>query len=88
MKLRFGYEHSFLAEIRRLKLSAFETVLIGSLVLMCLVSALSILSGKKDGIHFFASQQLKPTFVATQLKAVKAEPVHQELMALHVGKDQ
>ncbi len=74
MKSWFGYNGHFLKEIRSLRLSALEQTLIASLVLMCLISAASSLTGRNVG----NPQQLK-------LAKLQAQ---QELMALRTHQAQ
>ncbi|MCE3235166.1 MAG: hypothetical protein K0Q50_1346 [Vampirovibrio sp.] len=68
MKSWFGYNGHFLQEIRSLRLSIIEQTLIACLVLMCLISAWSSLSGRDVGN-------------TEQLKLAKQQ-AQQELMAL------
>jgi len=46
---RFSYSSRFLAEIRQLNLSLLEKVLIASLLLVCLISSISSLTGRNIG---------------------------------------
>ena len=55
MKSRLGYSSHFLTEVRKLKLSLLEKVLLSSLLLMCLISVLSAMSGRDIG----STEQLK-----------------------------
>lgn len=67
MKSWFGYSEHFLTEMRGLKLSILEKILISSLVLMCLISAADSLTGQDIG----SLEQLKMAKMQAQ----------QELMA-------
>ena len=73
MKSRFGYSDHFLSEVGKLKLSLLEKVLISSLVLMCLISAVSSLSGRDVG----NSEQLKMAKLQAQ----------EDLMALRMNHE-
>lgn len=67
MTLRFSYSGHFMREMKSLRLSGFERALLIALVAMCLISALTSLSGRDIGD-------------AGQLKIVK-QAAQQELMA-------
>jgi hypothetical protein len=71
MKSRLGYSSHFMTEVRRLRLSLLEKVLISSLVLMCLISVFSSMSGRDIG----NTEQLKMAKVQAQ----------QDLMALRMN---
>jgi|GEM_PF-2649811 len=49
MKSRFGYSSRFFTEMRQLRLSLLEKVLIASLLLVCLISSISTMSGRNIG---------------------------------------
>ena len=71
MKSRLGYSSHFLTEVRKLKLSLLEKVLLSSLLLMCLISVLSAMSGRDIG----STEQLKMAKLQAQ----------QDLMALRTN---
>ncbi len=71
MKSRLGYSSHFLTEVRKLKLSLLEKVLLSSLLLMCLISVLSAMSGRDIG----STEQLKMAKLQAQ----------QDLMALRTS---
>ena len=71
MKSRLGYSNHFSTEMKRLKLSLLEKVIIFSLLAMCLISAVSSLTGRNVG----NSEQLKMAKMQAQ----------QELMALRMN---
>ena len=49
MKSQFGYSSRVLTEMRQLRLSLLEKVLIASLLLVCLISGISTMSGRNIG---------------------------------------
>lgn len=71
MKSRLGYSGHFMTEVRRLRLSLLEKVLISSLVLMCLISVVSAMSGRDIG----NTEQLKMAKIQAQ----------QDLMAVRMS---
>lgn len=71
MKSRLGYSSHFMTEVRRLRLSLLEKVLISSLVMMCLISVFSSMSGRDIG----NPEQLKMAKIQAQ----------QDLMALRMN---
>jgi hypothetical protein len=72
MKTWLGYRGHFMNELSSLRLTILETTLISSLVIMCLISAISAMSGRDVG----NSEQLKMAKLQAQ----------QELMALRLNK--
>ena len=70
MKSRLGYSNHFLTEAKRLKLSLLEKVIIFSLLAMCLISAVTSLTGRDVG----NSEQLK----------MAKQQAQEELMALRM----
>lgn len=49
MKSLFGYSNNFWTEVRQLRLSLIEKVLIVSLLLVCLISTISTMNGRNIG---------------------------------------
>jgi hypothetical protein len=74
MKSWFGYKGHFMSEVRNLRMTVLETTLIGALVLMCLISAVSNLVRQDVGNY-------------EQLKLAKQQ-AQQELMALRMNRGQ
>jgi hypothetical protein len=72
MKSWLGYKGHFMHEVRTLRMTLLEKALIASLVLMCLVSAVSTMIRKDVGNY-------------EQLKLAKQQ-AQQELMALRTNR--
>ena len=74
MKSWFGYKGHFMTEVRNLRMTMLETTLIGALVLMCLISAISTMTRRDVGNY-------------EQLRLAKQQ-AQQELMALRMNRNE